>query len=313
MYCDKRSFCGHRWASPSAVQRSILGPPCNSYAFFFLASPTAAFSEAGLFSPIQNDASFWLPRFFAKKNSPSFCHQLCQSSARKSILSFPDIGDVRLFALSLLEEALQLPQVQRLAQEQLLGRRSAILCSVFDARSLAAETGAEGGAAWVARPELFGEDGCGWKQPRFQFHYQSQKFTSDNKNPEIPRAAIFFPRFGYVPTFEELSNAPWMPNPGWLISSWEDATSARSRAVGMPLSNPCVPGLSSTPQTRRRRDRRGMTMLCVTAQCASWPLGLLNVLSWHCREAKDEEADRTIARPQMAWQNGRVKWMNRGP
>jgi len=38
-----------------------------------------------------------------------------------NILSFPDIGDVRLFALSLLEEALQLPQVQRLAQEQLLG------------------------------------------------------------------------------------------------------------------------------------------------------------------------------------------------
>ena len=193
------------------------------------------------------------------------------------------VGDLRSFAVSLMQEALQLRQVQRVAQHELLG----LNCLV----KMAVDGSSQG----------------------FNFTINPRSLLQTTKNPEIPRAAIFFPRFGYVPTFEELSNAPWMPNPGWLISSWEDATSARSRAVGMPLSNPCGPGLSSTPQTRRRRDRRGMTMLCDTAQCASWPLGLLNVLSWHCREAKDEEADRTIARPQMAWQNGRVKWMNRGP
>lgn len=95
-------------------------------------------------------------------------------------------------------------------------RRSSILCSIFDARSHAAETSAEGGAAAVARPELLMEIYFVWW--RWPWMEASQGFNSlsipevyfrqqklwNTKSCDI---CFFSPRFGYVPTFEELINA----------------------------------------------------------------------------------------------------------
>ena len=88
-----------------------------------------------------------------------------------------------------MQEALQLRQVQRVAQHELLG----LNCLV----KMAVDGSSQG----------------------FNFTINPRSLLQTTKNPEIPRAVIFFPRFGYVPTFEELSNAPWKPNPGWLIRS----------------------------------------------------------------------------------------------